>query len=174
MANSKKELMIERTHEYLKLHAHRPDEYPVNVSAIAQFVPCSRTLFYKDDPEIANLLACIETKEAGAEQGEQARLTSPDDGLAGLDELELHEEIERTIQRAALAMKQFLGYDKRRSGPMEAPLAAHDLDVTISKLRGVQADLAPLVIELQRRKPVMVEAGHDQRATQITLSVGET
>lgn len=147
---SKKSLLLERTEEYLALHQQDPERYPATIDAAAEFVPCSRTLFYKSDPEIQEIADRL--REAGEPVTEDLVLTREDDTLEVLTDGDLEKETEQTIRRAVLAMQKFLGQHGRPGRPVEGVLAAYDLAVVLGTLQRVQADLKPLVAEQQRRE----------------------
>ncbi|MBW3629503.1 MAG: hypothetical protein KY464_09415, partial [Gemmatimonadetes bacterium] len=144
MAN-KKALMIQRTQEYLELHRASPAEHPLNVEAVAAFVPVSRRLFYKDDADIAALLDLIRPVQAHAPATSAVR--GPEEGAGDLSDDVLQHEISRIVARAVWAMQRFVGHHKDPRGAGEAALAAHDLDEAIGALTGCQRDLRPLAAE---------------------------
>lgn len=160
---SKKALMIARTAEYLKLHQENPEKYPRHVEAVAAFVPCSRTLFYKSDPQIQALVEQIQAQVlvVGAPQA----LSSDAEGATLLAQIDLEAEITQAVNRAVWAMQKFVAQHRNSDdGPKAAALAAYDLDTTIHTLQRVNADLAPLVEEVERRQRAGVIRGRSNSA----------
>lgn len=154
---SKKGLMIARTTEYLALHKEAPERYPRNVEAVAAFVPCSRTLFYKSDPEIQALVDSIQVDVSTDGGGAPLALTPEAEGATLLAEADLEAEVTQAVSRAVWAMQRFVGqHQDSEDGPRGAALAAYDLDTTVHTLRRIQADLAPLVEEVERRQRAAV------------------
>ena len=161
MSATKKQLMIDRTHEYLALAAAAPQDYPVDVKAIALFVPCARGLFYKKDEETISLMAEIDAAKEAAPPTPAFQLSG--EGLDQLSDPDLESDMEALLQQAGWAMQRFLGFRKRSPGVAEAALAAHDLEATLYTLRRVQQDLAPLLTEYQRRQQCQVQSATPER-----------
>jgi hypothetical protein len=72
--HAKSGLLISRTQEWLILHEHAPQEYPLQIRRIAAHVPCSPTLFYdQEDPEIIAVMAKIEAAKRAARPAPRSR-----------------------------------------------------------------------------------------------------
>jgi hypothetical protein len=152
MAESKKALMIRRTAEYLALHSDDPAAYPATVKDVAAFVPVSRRLFYKADPEIHQLVADIEAADAANAAGPVLALTSEGDGLRHLSADDLERDIEQTVRKAVWAMRRWVGIAERSESVAEAPMLAAYLEEALREGQRVRAQLDPLIAELQRRR----------------------
>jgi|GEM_PF-2719359 len=146
---SKKSLMIKRTEEHLDLHRGDPATYPLNVEAVAAFVPVSRRLFYKNDPEIEALLDHIPSGASTNRAPASAEATEQTDAM---EDSTLDRTIDQVVARAVWTMQKFVGHHKGTPRTVEAALAAHDLDEAIGTLLRYQRELAPLVTEYCRRQ----------------------
>lgn len=93
------------------------------MEAVAGFLPCSRTLFYKSNPEIQALADHIQA-HAPVDQ-ERPTLTPEAQGAALLAEADLEAEITRVVSRAVWAMQKFVNQHRDSDdGPEGASLAA--------------------------------------------------
>lgn len=165
MSASRKQEILDGVDEYLKLHAQDPEAYPRTVVGYRDFIGCSRSLFYKDDAEIAAAVARLtgEDDRTDVGSGPDLALTSEDDGASVLSDKALESEIRRTIARARWPMQRFVDAQGRADSIGEvAHLGLADLEKVIGTLVSVRKDLAPLVEDLQRRQRERVGSSESQ------------